>query len=66
MVFSFLKIDHIQLAAPKNSEHLARQFYSGILGLKEIEKPELLRKRGGVWFSIGTYQIHIKTIKCYA
>ncbi len=41
MSFSLLKIDHVQLAAPKGSEDRARQFYSDVLGLKEIEKPEI-------------------------
>lgn len=30
-----------------------------MLGLKEIEKPEKLKKRGGVWFTFGNYEIHI-------
>lgn len=59
MSFSLLKIDHVQLAAPKGSEDRARQFYSDVLGLKEIEKPEILSKRGGVWFLIGNQQVHI-------
>ncbi|MCJ7841012.1 VOC family protein [Lederbergia sp. NSJ-179] len=59
MSFSFKKIDHVQLAAPKNSENQARQFFSGILGFTELEKPEELRKRGGVWFSAGLNQLHI-------
>ena len=59
MNFSILKIDHVQLAAPKGSEDRARHFFGDILGLKEIEKPKILKKRGGVWFSIGNQQIHI-------
>lgn len=59
MNFSILQIDHVQLAAPKDSEDRARHFFGDILGLKEIEKPKILKKRGGVWFSIGNQQIHI-------
>ena len=59
MSFVFQSIDHVQLAAPKDSEPTARTFYGEILGFTEIEKPELLKKRGGVWFSFGSYQIHI-------
>lgn len=59
MNFSILQIDHVQLAAPKDSEDRARHFFGDILGLKEIEKPEILKKCGGVWFSIGNQQIHI-------
>ncbi|MEI4769892.1 VOC family protein [Psychrobacillus sp. FJAT-51614] len=59
MSFVFKSIDHVQLAAPKGSEPIARQFFDGVLGFKEIEKPEALKKKGGVWFEFGTYQIHI-------
>jgi len=59
MSFAFRSIDHVQLAAPKDSESLARKFYGEILGFTEVEKPALLKKRGGVWFAFGSYQIHI-------
>lgn len=59
MTFTFRKIDHIQLAAPKGCEEAAREFFSGILGLAEVEKPEELKKRGGVWFEFSTFQLHI-------
>src|ERR1700730_8205319 len=59
MTFLFKAIDHVQLAAPKGSEELARQFFKDILGFEEIEKPEELKKRGGVWFQFGSYQVHI-------
>lgn len=59
MWFTFKKIDHIQLAAPKGCEEEARRFFTGILGLPEIEKPPLLKQKGGVWFTLGSYQIHI-------
>ncbi len=53
------RMDHIQLAAPKGCEDAARAFYGGLLGLREIEKPESLRRRGGCWFECGEQQIHI-------
>ena len=59
MSFIFKSIDHVQLAAPKGSEPIARQFFGEVLGFKEIEKPEALKKKGGVWFEFGNYQIHI-------
>ena len=59
MPFIFKAIDHIQLAAPKGSEETARKFFKNILGFDEVEKPEELKKRGGVWFEFGNYQIHI-------
>lgn len=59
MGYSFKGIDHIQLAAPEGSEEQARVFFGEILGLKEIPKPENLRKRGGCWFQCGNQEIHI-------
>jgi catechol 2,3-dioxygenase-like lactoylglutathione lyase family enzyme len=54
-----IRIDHVQLAAPKGCEAAAREFYGSILGLTEIEKPASLRARGGCWFQCGEQQIHI-------
>jgi catechol 2,3-dioxygenase-like lactoylglutathione lyase family enzyme len=54
-----LGLDHVQLAAPAGCEDEARRFYGDHLGLAEIEKPEPLRGRGGVWFSLGEQQLHI-------
>jgi catechol 2,3-dioxygenase-like lactoylglutathione lyase family enzyme len=59
MAFKIKKIDHIQLAAPKGCEEAARNFFGEILGLMEVEKPDELKKRGGVWFEFGTFQLHI-------
>ncbi|OLS40405.1 VOC family protein [Bacillus sp. MRMR6] len=58
-MFRFKAIDHVQLAAPKGGEDTARGFFKDILGFEEIEKPEELRKRGGVWFKNGSTQLHI-------
>jgi catechol 2,3-dioxygenase-like lactoylglutathione lyase family enzyme len=53
------RIDHVQIAAPAGCETAARNFYGGILGLAEIEKPPLLRARGGCWFACGPQHLHI-------
>ena len=52
-------IDHVQLAMPVGAEPLARQFYSGVLGLAEIPKPAPLAVRGGVWFQCAGAQLHL-------
>lgn len=57
--FQFEKIDHVQLAAPEGGERKAREFFSDLLGFKEVEKPQLLKKNGGVWFLAGTIHVHI-------
>jgi catechol 2,3-dioxygenase-like lactoylglutathione lyase family enzyme len=52
-------IDHVQLAAPPGCEEDAQRFFGGLLGLEEIEKPEPLKSRGGVWFRVGAQQLHV-------
>ena len=52
-------IDHVQLAMPQGREAEARAFYSGILGIPEVEKPLNLAKRGGCWFECGPVRIHL-------
>ena len=53
------RLDHIQICIPFGKENEARKFYSDILNLKEIEKPEALKPNGGLWFSIADIQLHI-------
>jgi catechol 2,3-dioxygenase-like lactoylglutathione lyase family enzyme len=60
------RIDHIQLAAPEGCEPAAREFYGALLGMKEIEKPPLLRARGGCWFQCGDQQVHIGVERNFA
>jgi len=56
-----LGVDHVQVAAPPGCESAARAFFGGLLGLPEIEKPDTLRGRGGVWFALGSadQQLHV-------
>ena len=50
----------MQLAAPRGCEPEARRFFGQLLGLDEVEKPESLRARGGVWFRLNAeQQLHI-------
>jgi catechol 2,3-dioxygenase-like lactoylglutathione lyase family enzyme len=53
------RIDHVQIAAPEGCEAAAREFYGAVLGMREIEKPPLLRARGGCWFECGAHQLHV-------
>lgn len=54
-----VSLDHVQLAAPRGCEAEARRFFGDLLGLEEVEKPEPLRARGGIWFALGDQQLHI-------
>ncbi|MEO6694203.1 MAG: VOC family protein [Ignavibacteria bacterium] len=59
MRINFKRLDHIQICIPKEKEIEARKFYSKILGLKEIEKPDSLKSNGGLWYEIADIQLHI-------
>jgi catechol 2,3-dioxygenase-like lactoylglutathione lyase family enzyme len=45
----------VQVAIPPGGEDAARRFYAGLLGLRELEKPEPMRATGGVWFEPGVH-----------
>ena len=51
-------IAHVQLGITPGGEDRARGFYSGLLGLRELAKPETLRDRGGARFQCGMQEIH--------
>jgi catechol 2,3-dioxygenase-like lactoylglutathione lyase family enzyme len=53
------RIEHVQLAMPAGGEDLARNFYAGILGISETQKPPHLAMRGGCWFERGDLKIHL-------
>lgn len=44
-----MRLHHVQVAIPVGGEDEARRFYVDGLRLAEVEKPEPLRGRGGLW-----------------
>jgi len=44
---------------PIGGELRARLFFIGVLGMKELSKPESLKGRGGCWFACGTQELHM-------
>jgi catechol 2,3-dioxygenase-like lactoylglutathione lyase family enzyme len=52
-------LHHVMIAIPPGRETLARSFYVETLGLDEIEKPEALVGRGGLWLATTTLDIHL-------
>ena len=54
-----MRLSHVNVTMPPNREEDARSFYVGILGLREVPKPESVRSRGGVWFDADGLDIHI-------
>jgi uncharacterized protein YhfF/catechol 2,3-dioxygenase-like lactoylglutathione lyase family enzyme len=60
-MIKFKKLDHMQICIPIGMEEKARNFYSELLGLQEIEKPDALKPNGGMWYEIADIQLHIGT-----
>ncbi len=54
-------LHHAQITIPRGAEEQAREFYCGVLGLNEIEKPASLRARGGFWLQVGDREVHVGT-----
>ena len=59
-------LDHVQIAAPEGCEPDARRFFGELLGLAEIDKPNTLRVRGGVWFAVGDQALHVGVDTAFA
>ena len=56
-----LGLHHAQITIPKGAEEKGKNFYCGVLGLPEIEKPESLKGRGGFWLRVGDKDVHVGT-----
>jgi catechol 2,3-dioxygenase-like lactoylglutathione lyase family enzyme len=52
-------VHHTQISIPIGAEEQARAFYCGVLGLKEVLKPENIRNRGGFWLQLSNLQVHV-------
>ena len=59
MKITFKRLDHVQVCIPRGAEGEAREFYGGLLGLEEVEKPEAIRKNGGMWYNVAGVQLHV-------
>ena len=58
-MIEFIRADHIHICVPVERLEEARQFYTGILGLQQIERPDHIFSNAGYWFNIGDIQLHI-------
>jgi catechol 2,3-dioxygenase-like lactoylglutathione lyase family enzyme len=59
-VANIVRLDHVQLAMPAGGEADAEAFYSGLLGIPRVPKPEPLAARGGAWFEDGSgLRVHL-------
>ncbi|MEU3413779.1 glyoxalase [Streptomyces sp. NPDC006658] len=52
-------LHHVQLAIPPGAEDRCREFWAGVLGMTELEKPPVLAARGGCWFRGSGLEVHL-------
>ncbi len=57
--YDFGGLHHVQLAIPPGGEDQCREFWGGVLGMTELEKPPVLAARGGCWFRGGGLEVHL-------
>lgn len=59
-------LDHVLIEAPEGCEAAARDFFTGVLGLAEQQKPAALQKNGGAWFALPDgKQLHVGVTKAF-
>ncbi|WP_263170102.1 glyoxalase [Streptomyces sp. SCSIO ZS0520] len=57
--YSLDGLHHVLLPIPPGAEDICREFWGGILGMTELEKPPALAARGGCWFGGGGLEVHL-------
>ncbi|WP_096154816.1 MULTISPECIES: VOC family protein [Bacillus] len=61
MNIHYKRIHHVQICIDHGLEDKAREFYTDILQMKEIAKPDSLIANGGLWYKVGDIELHIGT-----
>jgi catechol 2,3-dioxygenase-like lactoylglutathione lyase family enzyme len=57
--FCVVALSHVNVTVPANAEAAAKEFYGGVLALKEIPKPPGTRQNLGAWYELGGVQLHL-------
>lgn len=58
MALEELRIHHVNVTVARDIEDAAKRFYSTVLGLEEIPRPEGQRPPGA-WYRLGGQQLHL-------
>jgi len=60
---TLLRIDHVQITAPRTREREARHFYGNVLGLRELERPRTLPS-SSLSFALGeATELHVVLVE---
>lgn len=58
-MITFKRVDHFHVCIPPERLEEAKKFYTQILGLELIDRPDHLFSSAGYWLNIGDAQLHI-------
>jgi catechol 2,3-dioxygenase-like lactoylglutathione lyase family enzyme len=56
-------VHHIQATYPLEVEDAMLSFYSRILGLTEIPRPDAVKNDSGAWYQVGNIELHVSREK---
>ncbi len=59
MPITFTRINHFNICVPPDRLDEAKNFYSNVMGLELINRPDDVFDSPGYWFNIGDAQLHI-------
>jgi catechol 2,3-dioxygenase-like lactoylglutathione lyase family enzyme len=57
---TIVRLQHVAITVPTEGIERARDFYSGVLALTEIPRPPEILDRPGIWYSLGSTEVHIQ------
>ena len=58
-MIEFNRVDHFHVCVPSERLEEAKDFYTRVLGLELIYRPDHLFSSPGYWFNIGNLQLHV-------
>jgi catechol 2,3-dioxygenase-like lactoylglutathione lyase family enzyme len=58
-MITFKHVDHFHVCVPPEKLEAAKEFYTNVLGLELIDRPDHLFSSAGYWLNIGDVQLHI-------
>ncbi|WP_223265298.1 VOC family protein [Nostoc sp. 'Peltigera membranacea cyanobiont' 210A] len=56
-------VHHIQVTYPFEVEEAMLSFYSEVLGLTEIARPDVIKNDSGAWYKLGDIELHVSREK---
>ncbi|MEH2038399.1 VOC family protein [Nostoc sp.] len=56
-------VHHIQVTYPLEVEEAMLSFYSEVLGLTEIARPDVSKNDSGAWYKLGDIELHVSREK---